>query len=78
MTTGSNWQGYESLTPAVRAIIDEDLVHISRLLRTGDYSAVRYSATHGRIKGLGTGIFVVDASVKKYILDGLERCVQSA
>ena len=60
------------------ACSDSCMAHISRLLRTGDYSAVRYSATNGRSKGLGTGIFVVHASVKKYILDGLERCVQSA
>jgi hypothetical protein len=82
VTTGSNGCGYTALTPAAKAIIDEDLALISQLLHTGDYSAVRYSAVsrHADAKkaGLGTGIFAVHDSVKKYIVEGLCRCVQNA
>ena len=76
VTTGSNGQGYKALTDAVRAVIDEDLALISRLLQTGDYSTVRYSATSLTSGNLGTGHFQVGTPVKKYIVAGLKRCVQ--
>jgi hypothetical protein len=73
-TTGSNGAGYATLTPAVRAVIEEDLAHISRLLRTGDYNEVRYSSA-SKSGPLGTGIFDVGAGVNKFIVAGLRRVV---
>ena len=62
----------------MQAVIDEDLALISRLLHTGDYSAVRYPAVNRNPAGLGTGTFTVHNSVKKYIVEGLRHCVQNA
>ena len=79
VTIGTDGCGYTALTPAVQAIIDEDLALISRLLHTGDYSAVRYPAVSRHANaGLGTGTFTVHNSVKKYIVEGLRHCVQNA
>ena len=71
VTTGSGGEGYAGLTVAVRAVVDDDLALIDRLLRTGDYLQVRYSATS--TGALGSGIFDIGDDVKKYIVAGLQR-----
>jgi hypothetical protein len=75
VTTGSNGRGFGRLALNARTAIDEDLAIISKLLATGQYSHVRYSADSSG--GLGCGIFAttLGQTVKKYIMIGLRKAV---
>ena len=57
----------------IKAIIDEDLAQLNRLVHTGLYNQIKYSAVDSR-GGLGTGQFDVAPSVKKYIMAGKRLC----
>jgi hypothetical protein len=72
--TGRAGQGYPSLTPQARAVIDEALQMIADLLATGSYERVVYSAAN-EDGDLGTGIFEVGDDVKRHIVSGLRRLV---
>ena len=58
--------GYQQLDLNVRALVDDAIAHIQRLLRSGNYNEVifSYDATNDT---LGTGIFHVADEVKSYI-----------
>jgi hypothetical protein len=65
-----NHGGYQKLDKNVRAIVDDAIAHIRRLLATGNYDQVifSYDAT---AKTLGTGIFQVADEVKNYIYESI-------
>jgi hypothetical protein len=67
--TGSNGAGYASLTPGVRAVLDDALARVAGLVATGRYRRVVYSDDGAG--SLGTGIFQVGEDVKDHIVRGL-------
>jgi hypothetical protein len=75
VTTGSKDRGFSKLTQKARTAIDEDLAIISKLLATGQYCHVRYSAD--RTGDLGCGIFAttLGQTVKTHIMNGLRKAV---
>jgi hypothetical protein len=72
--TGTGRGGYQELTSDVMDIIDSSLSVISKLIHTGKYKRVFYSAedSSGR---LGTSIFHVSEDVKKYIIQELNEVI---
>lgn len=62
--------GYQQLDLNVRALVDDAIAHIQRLLRSGNYNEVifSYDATNDT---LGTGIFHVADEVKSYIFQNI-------
>ena len=62
--------GYQHLDLNVRALVDDAMAHIQRLLKSGNYDEVifSYDATNGT---LGTGIFQVADEVKSYIFQNI-------
>ena len=62
--------GYQQLDLNVRALVDDAMAHIQRLLRSGNYDEVifSYDATNDT---LGTGIFHVADEVKNYIFQNI-------
>ena len=75
VTTGTRGRGFTELSAQAKAVIDEDLAAIARLLQTGQYGTVKYSADARG--GLGTGIFRVAHVVKDYIVMGLVEVTSS-
>lgn len=71
--TGMQNAGYDSLEQGKR-FIDMAFDHIRKLLQTGIYNEVIYSADSDG-KSLGVKIFIVADDVKKYIVDGLWKLV---
>jgi hypothetical protein len=68
-------RGYQHLDLNVRALVDDAMAHIQRLLTSGNYDEVifSYDAVNNT---LGTGIFQVADEVKSYIFQcimGLEN-----
>jgi len=65
-----NHGGYQKLDKNVRALVDDAIAHIQRLLATGNYDQVifSYDATN---ETLGTGIFNVADEVKNYIYQSI-------
>ena len=64
--------GYSELSPQVIQTIDRAIQYIRVLLQSGDYNEVVFSYD-SKNDTLGTGIFKPQASVKKYIYDGLMK-----
>ena len=64
--------GYKDLTDDVRGVIDEAFAIIKKLLATGGYKRVIYSAANSR-GDLGTQIFPVGDDVKSYIVAELRK-----
>jgi hypothetical protein len=62
--------GYAALTNEVRQIVDDAIELVRRLVETGRYPRVFYSAAD-ESGTLGTGIFDVGEDVKRYIVDRL-------
>lgn len=62
--------GYQHLDLNVRALVDDALAHIQRLLKSGNYDEVIFSYDAAN-DSLGTGIFVVGDEVKSYIYQSL-------
>jgi len=62
--------GYQLLDLNVRALVDDAMAHIQRLLKSGNYDEVifSYDAVNDT---LGTGIFDVADEVKSYILQNI-------
>ena len=62
--------GYQNLDLNVRALVDDAMAHIQRLLATGNYDQVifSYDAVNDT---LGTGIFDVADEVKSYIFESI-------
>ena len=62
--------GYQHLDLNVRALVDDAMAHIQRLLASGNYDELifSYDATNGT---LGTGIFQVADEVKSYIFESI-------
>ncbi len=58
--------GYQLLDLNVRALVDDAIAHIQRLLRSGNYDEVIFSYDAAN-DTLGTGIFQVSDEVKSYI-----------
>ncbi len=58
--------GYQHLDLNVRALVDDAMAHIQRLLRSGNYDEVIFSYDAAN-DTLGTGIFRVADEVKSYI-----------
>ena len=58
--------GYQQLDLNVRALVDDAMAHIQRLLRSGNYDEVIFSYDAAN-DTLGTGIFQVADEVKSYI-----------
>ena len=73
--TGSMGAGYRALDPAAQNAIDRALARIRRLLDSGDYPELVFSADE--LGTLGTGIFQVAPEVKDYITAQL-RSLESA
>jgi hypothetical protein len=68
--TGSKGGGYTSLTPAIKAIIDEAVASIEKACKTYNFNRLYYNSDgHG---SLGTGIFKVGDDVKDYIVQQLK------
>ena len=67
--TGNNG-GYKKLDKNVRALVDDAIAHIRRLLATGNYDQVVFSYDP-KNKTLGTGIFTVADEVKNYIYESI-------
>jgi hypothetical protein len=65
--TGASGRGYQELTAHVKQVIDDAIAAIRRLVGTGRYQRVFYSATNAA-GDLGTGIFDVGNDVKSYIV----------
>lgn len=63
---GKVCKGYSTLTDEVKSVIDLSFIKIQKILATGQYKRVFYSATTSG--DLGTGIFKVGKPVKDYIL----------
>jgi len=68
--TGTRGRGYQRLTKHVREIIDLSIKRIRHLVATGRYTQIYYSAD--KYGNLGTGVFNVGNSVKKYIVTSLQ------
>ena len=62
--------GYQHLDLNVRALVDDAIAHIQRLLRSGNYDEVIFSYDTAN-DTLGTGIFHVAEEVKSYIYHSL-------
>ena len=60
--------GYQHLDLNVRALVDDAMAHIQRLLATGNYDQVIFSYDEAN-NTLGTGIFQVADEVKSYIFE---------
>ena len=67
--TGNNG-GYKKLDKNVRALVDDAIAHIARLLATDNYDQVIFSYD-ARQKTIGTGIFQVADEVKDYIYESI-------
>ena len=65
-----NHGGYQKLDKNVRALVDDAIAHIARLLATGNYDQVIFSYDPKK-KTLGTGIFTVADEVKNYIYESI-------
>ena len=65
-----NHGGYQKLDKNVRALVDDAIAHIQRLLATGNYDQVIFSYD-AQEKTIGTGIFQVANEVKDYIYQSL-------
>ena len=65
-----NSGGFTELDLNVKALIDDAMAHIKRLLATGNYDEVIFSYD-AKNNTLGTGIFDVGEPVKQYIFDAL-------
>jgi hypothetical protein len=65
-----NLGGYQKLDKNVRALVDDAIAHIRRLLATGNYDQVIFSYD-AKNETLGTGIFTVAAEVKNYIYESI-------
>ena len=65
-----NSAGFAELDLNVKALIDDAMAHIKRLLATGNYDEVIFSYD-AKNNTLGTGIFDVGMPVKQYIFDAL-------
>ena len=62
--------GYQNLDLNVRALVDDAIAHIQRLLATGNYDQVIFS--HDAVNDtLGTGIFDVADEVKSYVFESI-------
>ena len=62
--------GYQHLDLNVRALVDDAMAHIQRLLKSGNYDEVIFSYD-AKYDSLGTGIFHVADEVKSYIYESL-------
>ena len=62
--------GYQQLDKNVRALVDDAIAHIQRLLSTGYYDQVVFSYDAAN-DTLGTGIFHVADEVKSYIFESI-------
>ena len=62
--------GYQLLDLNVRALVDDAMAHIQRLLKSGNYDEVIFSYD-AENDTLGTGIFHVADEVKSYIYQGI-------
>jgi len=62
--------GYQQLDLNVRALVDDAMAHIQRLLRSGNYDEVIFSYDAAN-DTLGTGIFHVADEVKNYIFQNI-------
>ena len=62
--------GYQQLDLNVRALADDAMAHIQRLLRSGNYDEVIFSYDAAN-DTLGTGIFHVAEEVKSYIFQSI-------
>ena len=62
--------GYQHLDLNVRALVDDAMAHIQRLLRSSNYDEVIFSYD-AENDSLGTGIFHVADEVKSYIYQGI-------
>ena len=62
--------GYQLLDLNVRALVDDAIAHIQRLLRSGNYDEVIFSYDAAN-DTLGTGIFHVADEVKSYIFKNI-------
>ena len=65
-----NHGGYQKLDKNVRALVDDAIGHIRRLLATGNYDQVIFSYD-AQQKTIGTGIFQVADEVKDYIYESI-------
>jgi hypothetical protein len=65
-----NHGGYQKLDKNVRALVDDAIAHIQRLLDTGNYDQVIFSYDPKQ-KTIGTGIFQVADEVKNYIYESI-------
>ena len=68
--TGSHAKGYTALTPHVKATIDEAINRIVTICESHHYNQVIYSVDENG--QLGTGVFIVEPSVKAYIVSQLK------
>ena len=68
--TGNGDGGFKKLDQNVRALVDDAIAHIQRLLATGNYDQVIFSYD-AQEKTIGTGIFQVANEVKDYIYQSL-------
>ena len=62
--------GYQQLDLNVRALVDDAIAHIQRLLANGNYDEVIFSYDAAN-DTLGTGIFDVADEVKNYIFQNI-------
>ena len=67
--------GYQQLDKNVRALVDDAIAHIQRLLSTGNYDQVVFSYDAAN-DTLGTGIFHVADEVKSYIFESIMNLEQ--
>jgi hypothetical protein len=65
-----NSSGFQELDLNVKALIDDAMAQIRRLLATGNYDEVIFSYD-AKNQMIGTGIFDVGAEVKQYIFDSI-------
>jgi hypothetical protein len=65
-----NHGGYQKLDKNVRALVDDAIAHIQRLLDTGNYDQVIFSYDPKQ-KTNGTGNFQVADEVKNYIYESI-------
>lgn len=64
--------GFDALTPSIQRRIDAEIDEIRVLLASGEYDCLKYSADRSNPAEFGTGTFVVDADVKRYIVNALK------
>jgi ribA/ribD-fused uncharacterized protein len=70
--TGAKQRGYNKLTAHVKQVIDDAIATIRRLVGTGRYQRVIYSAKNAA-GDLGTGIFEVGDDVKNHIAAEIKK-----